>query len=123
MEKNKGLVEMLKSEENAKAVEELVASGKKESEAFVEVAAKLGYEVTVEELSRAIVADKELDDDELENVSGGMFWFGEDAPDGHEIGCFYLWYGKWEDYYSYRDTGRCVSEFSGAPIETTCCVD
>ena len=29
-----------------------------------------------------------LDEEELDDVAGGVFGFGDDAPDGHEIGCF-----------------------------------
>ncbi len=108
MEKNKDLVEMLKSEENVKAVEELVESGKRESEALVEVASKLGYEVTAEELAKAFAGAKELDDEELETVSGGIFFFGDDAPDGHEIGCILTYYSSMADYESVKKTRRCI---------------
>ena len=37
----------------------------------------------------------------LENLGtavGGMFWDGESAPDGHEMGCFISWYGdQWQE--------------------------
>ncbi len=105
------LLEALKSEENKNLVEELVKSGKKESEALVEVAGKLGYEVTAEELGKALAETRELDDEELEKVSGGAFWLGDDAPNGHEVGCFAFYYHSWDDYYQERDTGRCVIRY------------
>ncbi len=105
------LLKALKSEENKKLVEELVKSGKKESESLVEVASKLGYEVTADELGKAFAETRELDDEELEKVSGGIFWFGDDAPNGHEVGCLAFYYNHWDDYYQERDTGRCVTKF------------
>ena len=41
---------------------------------------------------------KRVDVKDLENVSGGIFGFGEDAPDGHEIGCLSHYYDDWNDY-------------------------
>ncbi len=111
MDRIKELLEELKAEENVKALRELVEAGKKESEALTEIASKLGYEVTAEELSTAIAETRELDDEELENVSGGKFWQGEDAPNGHEIGCLEWYYRGWYDYYSERDTGDCVRQY------------
>ena len=42
---------------------------------------------------------KELSLDELDAVSGGVFWLGNDAPDGHELGCWSFWYETWDDFY------------------------
>lgn len=42
--------------------------------------------------------DRKLSVDELDAVSGGAFWFGEDAPDGHEIGCWNIWYEDWSEF-------------------------
>ncbi len=111
MEKMKMLLEALKSDENVKAVNELIESGKKEREALVEVATKLGYEVTAEELAKAVAGTRELDDDELENVSGGILWFGDDAPDGHELGCFITYYWDMTDYDTMQKMGRCFNQF------------
>ena len=36
--------------------------------------------------------------DELDAVSGGAFWLGKDAPDGHELNCFWVWYDGWDDF-------------------------
>ena len=43
--------------------------------------------------------ERKLSVDELDAVSGGVFWLGDDAPDGHEIGCWNIWYEDWDDFY------------------------
>ena len=43
--------------------------------------------------------DRKLSVDELDAVSGGVFWLGDDAPDGHELGCWKFWYETWDDFY------------------------
>ena len=43
--------------------------------------------------------DRKLSVDELDAVSGGVFWLGNDAPDGHELGCWSFWYETWDDFY------------------------
>lgn len=43
--------------------------------------------------------DRKLSADELDAVSGGVFWLGDDAPDGHELGCWSFWYETWDDFY------------------------
>ena len=43
--------------------------------------------------------DRKLSVDELDAVSGGVFWLGDDAPDGHELGCWSYWYENWDDFY------------------------
>ena len=43
--------------------------------------------------------DRKLSVDELDAVSGGVFWLGDDAPDGHELGCWSFWYETWGDFY------------------------
>ena len=59
------------------------------------IAKELGLDVTAEELEQAVKAmrraggeaTKELSPDEMDKAAGGSFWTGEDAPDGHEMGC------------------------------------
>ena len=59
------------------------------------VAAELGYEITAEELAAAenalhVPAEAEvveLDEADMDRAAGGGCWNGEDAPDGHEMGC------------------------------------
>ena len=76
---------------------------------FVSIAKDAGFEVTQEELDDAVEELREarknaiieqLSPEELDMVAGGarcpeMFLDKhEDAPDGHEIGCFIPWHGK-----------------------------
>ena len=59
-------------------------------------AVEAGYDVTEAELveadrefrtAQAERTDEKLAMDDLEAVAGGYLWKGEDAPDGHEMGC------------------------------------
>ena len=86
----------------------------------VAVAAELGFTVTREELLAAEQelraesgADvEELDEAEMDLAAGGANWEGEDAPDGHEMGCR-LFYHE----YSYsKETGNwCQGKFYHQP--------
>ena len=70
---------------------------------MVAIAKELGFDVTAEELEEAVKAmrkaageaTKELSIDEMGKVAGGIFWTGEDAPDGHEMGCFITYHQWW----------------------------
>ena len=74
----------------------------KEPAEVVSIARELGFDVTAEELEEAVQAMrqasaskermKELGPDELDDVAGGTCWVGEDAPDGHEMGCFIFYH-------------------------------
>ncbi len=71
-------------------------------------AVEMGYDVTLDELVEAEKKFKtekakktRLSVEELETVAGGMVWQGEDAPDGHEMGCAV----SYHDYYYQKDTG------------------
>ena len=79
-----------------KELEPFKDSGKKERELIPEIARKLGYDFTDEEFKEA---NKKLSDDELANVSGGVLWFDDDAPDGHELSCIKFYYWGWTNYY------------------------
>ena len=46
--------------------------------------------------------DKKLSEKELSNVSGGLG--GEEAPNGHEVGCISTFYSCWGEYYYYIKT-------------------
>ena len=95
----------------------------------VGIAAELGLEVTADELlevtnelraARGASAESpvELEDSELDKVAGGAYWEGEDAPDGHEMGCVWFYHGKaWQRenniwchsaYYCYSHWDECV---------------
>ena len=72
----------------------------KEPADAVAIAKELGFDVTAEELEQAVKAmrkaageaTKELSLDEMGKAAGGIFWTGEDAPDGHEMGCAISWH-------------------------------
>ena len=66
-----------------------------------EVKALLGDAVKEEDVTKiwkeieAHKADpdlKKVDDDELDAVSGGKGWSDENAPDGHERSCYYVFH-------------------------------
>ena len=80
-----------------KELESFKDNDKNERDLIPEIARKLGYDFTDEEFKNT---NKEISDEELANVSGGKFWCGEDAPDGHEIDCILTWYHGWSDYYN-----------------------
>ncbi len=71
------------------------------------LAKELGYDVTAEELARAEQdlrapsgsgeTPVELDVDDLDKAAGGSFFLGEDAPDGHEMGCIAIYH-----HYNYQ---------------------
>ena len=74
----------------------------------VEIARSLSFDVTEEELTQAAAAFKaerakqndlqKLSPESLDTTVGGMFWDGELAPDGHELGCLISWYGDgWQE--------------------------
>ena len=74
-----------------------VLAGKTAEEATAEALAQ-GFEVTEEELVEAVKELRQegrlqLSDSDLEKVSGGSWWQGEDAPDGHEMGCILSYHG------------------------------
>ncbi|SEG24511.1 nif11-like leader peptide domain-containing protein [Eubacterium ruminantium] len=98
LQENAELREKIKNE-----LEAAKDSGKDEKEILPEIAGKLGYDFTEEEFKEGITEkelnDEELNPEELENVSGGILWMGDKAPDGYEIGCFMIFYLSWQDYY------------------------
>ena len=79
-----------------------------DTEQLVKAAVDAGYDVTAEEMT---AAEKEfrsekakktkLSVEELDAVAGGAVWKGEDAPDGHEMGCL----ASYHDYDYQKDTG------------------
>ena len=97
----KKLIEELQTNEELKAK----IAGITDPTELVIIAADAGYDVTVEEMA---VAEKEyraeqahktkLSVEELDAVAGGAAWKGEDAPDGHEMGCEIRYH-----HYSYQE--------------------
>ena len=69
------------------------------------IAGELGFEVTAAELTQAELALRlapanreksvELNVNDLAQVAGGDFWTGDDAPDGHEMGCLITYHQWW----------------------------
>ena len=90
METAKRLIEELQTNDELKAkVQDITDPAQ-----LVKAAVEAGYEVTAEEMTeaekefRAEKAQKtRLSIEELDAVAGGAVWQGEDAPDGHELGC------------------------------------
>ncbi len=75
---------------------------------MVEFAREAGYNVTAEDLvgaeteARRLLSDESdkavnmvtLSSEELSSVAGGEFFTGEEASDGHEMGCILAYHGK-----------------------------
>ena len=82
----------------------------------VALAAELGHDVTEEELLAAEAklrgpADSEvveLDLADMDKVAGGAYWYGDDAPDGHEMGCDLFYHGY---EYSVETGNWCTNEY------------
>ena len=71
------------------------------------IAKELGFDVTAEELKQAeqdlripsTTGEKpvEMNLDDMDKVAGGAAFMGEDAPDGHEMGCLWAYH-----HYNYQ---------------------
>ena len=82
------------------------------------VAAGSGYEFTAEELEQAENELRqlsaaggepvELDTDDLDKIAGGEYWEGDDAPDGHEMGCYIFYHGY---DYSVNNRIQCTNQY------------
>ena len=108
--------DMKQNPELSEKVEELDHKLRKNYYAsMISALADLGYHVTESELLQKKEFGK-LDEETLSDVSGGTFWLGDDAPDGHEIGCFlsFTYYG-FADEYCYAMNGR--HDFSSGRTE------
>lgn len=85
-----------------KEMEKAGVTNEKDLETIANIAQKLGYDVKIEDLKNAKIDNLkkgELNDEELDNISGGAFWLGPNAPDGHEVGCWLLYYASWDNYF------------------------
>ena len=91
----------------------------------VNVAAELGLEMTEDELKRALtdlrketgVENKDLTPEELDKVAGGALWCGEDAPDGHEMGCLSIYHRQsyqMENEFYCKENYYCASGVNSA---------
>ena len=107
--------------ENAKLfLEKVISDGelrkdvqKKESVDVLAKAKELGYECTAEELDTAVEeyrkgsgnSDTKLEAQDLDHFAGGYLWQGDEASDGHEMGCLltyhsYSWSEENNEYCS-----------------------
>ena len=91
-ESAKKLIIELQTNETLKAK----VNGITDPEQLLKIAVDAGYDVTAEELieadrerraEQAKNTDEKLSLDDLEGVAGGVLGDGDDAPDGHEMGC------------------------------------
>ena len=65
-------------------------------------ARNMGFDFIPEELDAALQEFRQaanqipeaLDTDEMSRASGASLWNGEDAPDGHEMGCMMTYHGR-----------------------------
>lgn len=85
---------------------------KSEAEAFSKAAAAAGCEISPEEVEREMASAMEMDDSELEAVSGGWQEHGTD-PLGHDNICI----GTWHCYYAFWHNSEHDGEY------TTCWSD
>ena len=105
-EKVMELLNAIQTDPKAKELLKDAAQPRSEEEMIrlcAELAPQLGYDVNEAEIREAITAAAQarrektaadiqaLPDDDVEKAVGGgnedTFWTGEDAPDGHEMGC------------------------------------
>lgn len=72
----------------------------KEYEEIVSMAKGMGYDFSAEELKSVVDEyrkntgnpDAKLKAEDLDSFAGGALWMGEDASDGHEMGCVFAWH-------------------------------
>ena len=96
------------NEELAKKLEEADKEMRRTGDkaGFIKAAAKLGYEVTEQDFPSDDLV--KLDEEELDNVAGGFFFFGNEEENGHEMGCGCCYYVQREDL-----PVRCPNNSSG----------
>ena len=90
--------DLIKDLEFAKKLEEPYAQLRRSGDKaeFIKTLAGLGYEVTEQDLDGSYAFVK-LDEDELDNVAGGFFFFGNNEDGGREMGCGCCYYVQRED--------------------------
>ena len=130
IEKAKELLKTIRTAPNSKELLKDAAEPRSEEDMIrlcAQIAPKPGFDVTEKEIRDAITAAaqerrektaadiEKLTDDEMEKATGGAedkLWQGEDAPDGHEMGCLITYHGwywsrdndTWcrENYWCYK---------------------
>ncbi|MBR5110621.1 MAG: Nif11-like leader peptide family natural product precursor, partial [Clostridia bacterium] len=109
-EKVKIFLERLQADPEAKKLYEgrtKPTTGEEFVRVCAQIASKLGYDLTEADIREAITEAEQarrektaaeiqkLPDEEVVKATGGeedVFWTGEKAPDGHEMGCFAIYY-------------------------------
>ena len=101
----KQAMEFLKLFDTDEALQEQLRE--KSPKEAAEVARGLSFDVTEDELTQAAAAlraeranqsePEKLTPESLDAAVGGMFWDGESAPDGHEMGCVWVYH-----HYNYQ---------------------
>ena len=91
-----------KDSENARELEGFIAeqTSKGAAEAAVEFAAARGYEFTAEEFKDATVDERELDDEELDSISGGY-----ENCDNEVNSCYVFWTACDTNYKCFSASG------------------
>ncbi len=85
--------DLMNSSELADALKDVMEHGTPGEQ--VKAAHALGYNISLEDVQTPQM--EEVDDEDLEAVSGGIFTSGVDAADGHEVGCRWWWYHDWAE--------------------------
>ena len=80
------------NEELAKKLEEADKQACKTGDkaAFIKAAAELGYEVTEQDFPGNDL--EKLDDEQLDDVAGGLFGSRGEDEEGYDLGCLFDWY-------------------------------
>ena len=107
MEKLTALLDAVRTDPRAKELLKDAAEPRSEEDMIrlcADIAPKLGFDITEDEIRAGVeawtqermkktAADVEkLSDKDAEKASGGICWQGEDAPDGHELGCWMFYH-------------------------------
>jgi len=104
MESAKKFLEQMMSDEALRA-----SVAKKDAAGVAAAAKEMGFDLTQVELLQALKLlqqkDKSepeiLSPDDLTKVSGGALFFGDDAPDGHEMGCSVVYHDyQWQKQHN-----------------------
>jgi hypothetical protein len=104
------------NKELAEKLEEAFRQARKSGDkaGFFKAAAELGYEVTEKDFTGNDELVK-LDEEQLDDVAGGIWGLGGEAEDGHEVGCFMYWYGLFVSSSCPKsDSGKHNFEYTGS---------
>ena len=86
------------NEELAKKLEEADKEMRRTGDkaGFIKTAAELGYEVTEQDFPADDLV--KLEDGQLDDVAGGILWFGPEDEEGHELNCWAFYYENCRSY-------------------------